>query len=174
MPISAFVCYCHAHSRLSCEARMNHEMVATAAIHGFRYDELISNLPYGKVLPSAIYLHRDTEVCKTWPFGGFWNLSLNLMQLATTLMSAKFRTNYPGFHSSAIPSSLRTPPCTRRVCEHRSDYGQVVPNGVSRQYQSSDPASKRAFPFSRSSTVVAVCFLINRGGYGQISLKMHL
>ena len=91
---------------------MNDEMAGATTDHGFRYEELISNLPYGKVLPSAIYLHRDTEVCTTGPLGRLLSSLAQTHQVTDDFNVVKFRRNvprisflrYPEFFERAHPA----------------------------------------------------------------------
>jgi|SRR5579859_3935513 len=70
-------------------------MALTTANLEFWYEDLISNLPYGKVLPSAIYLHRDTEVCTTGPLGRLLSSLAQAHQVSADFNVVKFRRNVP-------------------------------------------------------------------------------
>jgi DNA phosphorothioation-associated putative methyltransferase len=84
-------------------------MVATDAIQGIRYEDLISNLPYGKVLPSAIYLHRGTEVCSAGPVGKLLRSLAQIHQVGDDFNVVKFRTNVPRISFLCYPEFFETP-----------------------------------------------------------------
>lgn len=88
---------------------MNHGMAGATAHHGFRYEDLISNLPYGKVLPSAIYLHRDTEVCTTGPLGRLLQSLAQTHQVTSDFNVVKFRRNAPRISFLCYPQFFETP-----------------------------------------------------------------
>ena len=84
-------------------------MVATAALHGIRYEELLSNLPYGKVLPSAIYLHRETKACKTGAVGKLLGSLVNSFGIGDEFNVVKFRTNAPRISFLCYPDFFENP-----------------------------------------------------------------
>lgn len=83
-------------------------MAATTANNGFLYEELISNLPYGKVLPTAIYLHRDTEVCTTGPLGRLLESLAQTHQVTDDFNVVKFRRNVPRISFLCYPQFFET------------------------------------------------------------------
>jgi len=84
-------------------------MAGTIATHGFRYEDLISNLPYGKVLPSAIYLHRDTEVCTTGPLGRLLSSLAQAHEVSDDFNVVKFRRNVPRISFLCYPNFFEKP-----------------------------------------------------------------
>src|SRR5579863_8540815 len=84
-------------------------MVATAAIHAIQYEELISNLPYGKVLPSAVYLHRNTEVCTSGPIGIVLGSLAQSLGIGDDFNVIKFRTNAPRISFLCYPDFFENP-----------------------------------------------------------------
>src|ERR1035438_6512082 len=84
-------------------------MAAKTANNGFRYEELISSLPYGKVLPTAIYLHRDTEVCTTGPLGRLLESLAQTHQVTEDFNVVKFRRNVPRISFLCYPQFFERP-----------------------------------------------------------------
>jgi DNA phosphorothioation-associated putative methyltransferase len=84
-------------------------MVATVAIDTIRYQELISSLPYGKRLPSAVYLHRDTEVCASGPIGRFLQSLAQACGVSADFNIVKFRTDVPRLSFLSYPDFFEDP-----------------------------------------------------------------
>lgn len=84
-------------------------MAGTTANHEFRYEDLISNLPYGKVLPSATYLHRDTEVCTNGPLGRLLSSLAQAHHLSDDFNVVKFRRNVPRISFLCYPQFFERP-----------------------------------------------------------------
>lgn len=84
-------------------------MVGAVVIQGCRYDELVSNLPYGKVLPSAIYLHRDTEICKAGALGKLLDFVANSFGIDDEFNIIKLRTNVPRISFLRYPEFFENP-----------------------------------------------------------------
>jgi DNA phosphorothioation-associated putative methyltransferase len=76
------------------------------------YKQLLQALPYGKVLPTAIYVHRDTDACLTGPLAQILNLLARRYAIGAEFNVVKFRTDaprlsflyYPGFFEHPHPS----------------------------------------------------------------------
>ena len=77
-----------------------------------RYRQLLQALPYGKVLPTAIYLHRDTDACLVGPLAQILTLLARRHTIGEEFNVVKFRTDaprlsflcYPGFFQHPHPS----------------------------------------------------------------------
>jgi DNA phosphorothioation-associated putative methyltransferase len=77
-----------------------------------RYKELVQTLPYGKILPAAIYVHRDTTVCRTGPLAEILNALVQLHGVGDEFNVLKLRTdaprlsflNYPAFFEDPHPA----------------------------------------------------------------------
>lgn len=87
-------------------------MAATPIVDWSRHRQLLGTLPYGKVLPSAVYLHRDTEACQNGPFRHMLALLAERHDVGPEFNVVKFRTDaprlsflhYPRFFECAHPS----------------------------------------------------------------------
>jgi DNA phosphorothioation-associated putative methyltransferase len=84
-------------------------MAATATIDAIRYEELISHLPYGKVLPSAVYLHRDTEACTTGAIGGLLESLAQPLGIRNDYNIVKFRKSVPRISFLRYPDFFESP-----------------------------------------------------------------
>jgi DNA phosphorothioation-associated putative methyltransferase len=79
------------------------------AIRGSRYEDLISNLPYGKMLPSAIYLHRNTEACKDGALGRLLSSLAQAHQVSDSFNVVKFRRNVARISFLCYPEFIESP-----------------------------------------------------------------
>jgi DNA phosphorothioation-associated putative methyltransferase len=76
-----------------------------------RYKQLIQSLPYGKVLPSAIYLHRETDACRDGDLGKMLLELAERHAIGDEFNVVKFRLDaprlsflfYPGFFEEPHP-----------------------------------------------------------------------
>ena len=77
-----------------------------------RSRQFLQALPYGKVLPSAIYVHRDTAACRTGHLADILALLARHHAVGEEFNVVKLRTDdprlsflcYPGFFDVAHPS----------------------------------------------------------------------
>jgi DNA phosphorothioation-associated putative methyltransferase len=87
-------------------------MAATPILDWSLHRQLLGSLPYGKVLPSAIYVHRDTDACRSGPFRQLLALLAERHAVGQQFNVVKFRTDaprlsflhYPSFFECAHPS----------------------------------------------------------------------
>ncbi len=87
-------------------------MAAPPILDWSRHKQLLGTLPYGKVLPSAIYVHRDTEACQKGAFRHMLALLAECHDVGREFNIVKFRTDaprlsflhYPSFFECAHPS----------------------------------------------------------------------
>src|SRR5260370_3497175 len=87
-------------------------MAATPIVDWSQHRQLLGTLPYGKVLPSAIYLHRETEACQSGPFRHMLGLLAESHGVGQQFNVVKFRTDaprlsflhYPSFFECAHPA----------------------------------------------------------------------
>jgi DNA phosphorothioation-associated putative methyltransferase len=77
-----------------------------------RLRQFLTSLPYGKVLPTATYLHRDTAACQTGPLGQLLASLSERYSIGMEFNVVKFRTDgprisflcYPAFFEEAHPA----------------------------------------------------------------------
>jgi DNA phosphorothioation-associated putative methyltransferase len=87
-------------------------MAAITTIDGNGYRQFLQTLPYGKILPAAIYVHRDTDACRTGPLHQILDSLATRHAVGDEFNVVKFLTNaprlsflhYPGFFEYAHPS----------------------------------------------------------------------
>lgn len=87
-------------------------MTSIPIVEWSRYGRFLEILPYGKVLPSAIYIHRDTEVCRGTPFREILALLAERHGVGEEFNVVKFRRDaprlsflhYPQFFECAHPA----------------------------------------------------------------------
>src|SRR5208283_3233269 len=87
-------------------------MVANPIVDWSCYRQFLRTLPYGKVLPGAIYLHRESEACRTGPLSEILTAFAKRHAVGEEFNVVKFRTDaprlsflhYPGFFERAHPS----------------------------------------------------------------------
>lgn len=87
-------------------------MTAAPARDWIRYKQLVRALPYGKILPAAVYLHRDMEPCRTGPLGHILASMAERHGIGKEFNVVKFRTDvprlsflsYPGFFDDPHPA----------------------------------------------------------------------
>src|ERR1039458_8000783 len=88
------------------------EMTAIPIPDWTRFKQFLQTLPYGKVLPNAIYLHRNTDACLTGPLSQILTLLAQRHAVGEEFNVVKFRTDvprlsflcYPGFFEHPHPS----------------------------------------------------------------------
>ena len=86
--------------------------MAAIPIPDWTRHQLLQALPYGKVLPTAIYLHRDTDACLAGPLAQILTLLARRHTIGEEFNVVKFRTDaprlsflcYPGFFQHPHPS----------------------------------------------------------------------
>jgi DNA phosphorothioation-associated putative methyltransferase len=87
-------------------------MATIPAIDWTHYKQLMQSLPYGKVLPNAIYVHRDADACRTGPLSEILDLLALHHAVSDEFNVLKFRTDaprlsflhYPAFFECAHPT----------------------------------------------------------------------
>src|ERR1700730_7250191 len=87
-------------------------MAAIPIVEWTEYRKFLDTLPYGKVLPSATYIHRDTDACRSGPFREMLTLVAQHHAVGEEFNVLKFRRDaprlsflhYPGFFECAHPS----------------------------------------------------------------------
>src|ERR1700693_2264511 len=90
-------------------------MVPLTAIDWTHYRQLIQSLPFGKVLPNAVYLHRETQPCTTGPISQILDVIASQHSIGSEFNIVKFRTDaprvsflsYPDFFEEPHPSLAR-------------------------------------------------------------------
>jgi DNA phosphorothioation-associated putative methyltransferase len=74
-----------------------------------RYKQLLQTLPYGKVLPTAVYLHRETEPCRAAPFGQILAFLAEREAVGDEFNVMKFRTDAPRISFLCYPRFFEEP-----------------------------------------------------------------
>lgn len=84
--------------------------MATATIPDWnRYKQLLQALPYGKVLPTAVYVHRDMEPCRTGPIGQMLTVLTERHGIEDEFNVVKFRTDAPRISFLCYPQFFEHP-----------------------------------------------------------------
>jgi DNA phosphorothioation-associated putative methyltransferase len=60
-----------------------------------RHGQILRQLPYGKTLPTAVYLHRDTPACQTGALAEILRLLIHRHSIEPDFNVVKFRTDAP-------------------------------------------------------------------------------
>src|SRR5450755_3212095 len=60
-----------------------------------RFKQFLQTLPYGKVLPTAVYLHRETDACLTGLLAQILTLVARRHAISDDFNVVKFRTDAP-------------------------------------------------------------------------------
>lgn len=87
------------------------EQARLSPIDGQAYRGLVDALPYGKKLPTAVYVHRETPVCCSGGLGDIVRRLADAHGIGDDFNVVKFRRDaprlsflsYPGFHDRAHP-----------------------------------------------------------------------
>ncbi len=84
--------------------------MATTTIPAWnRYRELLEALPYGKVLPTAVYVHRDIEPCRTGPMGQILAALTERHAIGEEFNVVKFRRDAPRISFLCYPQFFEAP-----------------------------------------------------------------
>lgn len=73
------------------------------------YKQLLQDLPYGKVLPTAVYVHRDMEPCRTGPIGEILAVLTERHGIGEEFNVVKFRTDAPRISFLCYPQFFEHP-----------------------------------------------------------------
>lgn len=74
-----------------------------------RYRQLLQALPYGKILPTAVYVHRDMEPCRTGPIGKILAVLIERHAIGDEFNVVKFRTDAPRISFLCYPQFFEHP-----------------------------------------------------------------
>jgi DNA phosphorothioation-associated putative methyltransferase len=77
-----------------------------------RFKQFLQTVPYGKVLPTAVYLHRETDACSTGPLAQILALITQRHSISEDFNVVKFRTDAPRLSFLCYPDFFEHPhPC---------------------------------------------------------------
>jgi len=83
--------------------------MATTTADWNHYKQLLHGLPYGKVLPAAVYIHRDMEPCRKGSIGQILALLSERHAIGDEFNVVKFRTDAPRVSFLCYPHFFEHP-----------------------------------------------------------------
>ena len=84
-------------------------MNTTALSNWHGYKQLLQDLPYGKVLPTAVYVHRDMEPCRTGRIGQILGELAQRHRVSDEFNVVKFRADVPRISFLCYPRFFEQP-----------------------------------------------------------------
>jgi DNA phosphorothioation-associated putative methyltransferase len=102
-------------------------MVVTGMEHWARYRELLKTVPYGKVLPTATYVHRVEQLCQQGLFGRLLSGLSEHHRIGEEFNVVKFRTDAPRLSFLQYSSFFEEAhPCLEEAIAIDLDSGQSL------------------------------------------------
>jgi len=92
-----------------CRVRGRSEVNAKTIPDWNCYRELLQALPYGKVLPAAVYIHRDMQPCQTGLIGQMLAVLTERHAIGDEFNVVKFRTDAPRISFLSYPEFFEQP-----------------------------------------------------------------
>jgi hypothetical protein len=121
------------------------------------YREQIGRIPYGKRLPTALYVHREGLVHLGGSLGAVLDRVVARYQVSTEFNLVKFRTDELKLSFLAYPDFESDPhPALRHAIAIDLTTGKGAAHGLCRQPQSPHSASQRNVPAIGSSAPGAI------------------